>query len=85
VIGTNDSTWPVMASITADNGSLQPTFLAIMIVLLSLSCLSVALRLYCRIALVHKVGPDDYFIVAGLFVTIVMGIMNGFHVSLGTG
>ncbi|KAJ6004286.1 hypothetical protein N7499_000355 [Penicillium canescens] len=74
-----------MAYITADNGSLQPAFLAIMIVLLLLSCTSVILRLYCRIALVHKVGPDDHFIVTGLFVTIAMGVMNGFHISFGTG
>jgi hypothetical protein len=74
-----------MAYITAANGSLQPAFLAVMIVLLSSSCISVILRLYCRIALVHKVGPDDYFIVTGLFVTIAMGVMNGFHISFGTG
>lgn len=74
-----------MAYITAANGSLQPAFLAIMIVLLSLSCTSVILRLYCRIALVHKVGPDEYFIVTALFVTIAMSVMNGFHISFGTG
>ncbi|KAJ5762104.1 uncharacterized protein N7511_005486 [Penicillium nucicola] len=74
-----------MAYITADNDSLQPAFLAVMIGLLLLSSFSVGLRLYCRIALVHKVGPDDYFIVAGLLVTMVMGVMNAFLISFGTG
>jgi len=33
----------------------------------------------------HNVGLDDYFTVAALVVAIGMGVMNGFHVSLGTG
>lgn len=74
-----------MAYISAENGSLQPTFLAVMAVLLFLSTMSVAMRLYCRLFLVHQHGLDDYLILAGLFVTIAMGIMNGFHISLGTG
>lgn len=74
-----------MAYISASNGSLQPAFLAVMVLLLLLSTLSVLLRVYCRAFLIHKVGPDDYLIVAGLAITIAMGVMNGFHVSMGTG
>ncbi|KAJ5369879.1 uncharacterized protein N7496_005971 [Penicillium cataractarum] len=74
-----------MAYISASDGSLQPVFLAVMSFLLLLSTTSVLLRLYCRIFLVHKVGPDDYLILSGLIVTIGMGIMNGFHISYGTG
>ncbi|CAI7637465.1 unnamed protein product [Penicillium glandicola] len=74
-----------MAWISASNGSLQPAFLTAMTLLLLLSCASVLLRVYCRVFLVHKVGLDDYLIVAGLIVTIGMGVMNGFHVSMGTG
>lgn len=33
----------------------------------------------------RKVGLDDYFVVAALTVAIGMGVMNSFHVSLGTG
>ena len=33
----------------------------------------------------HNVGLDDYFTVAALSVAIGMGMMNNFHVSLGTG
>lgn len=33
----------------------------------------------------HNVGLDDYFTVAALAVAIGMGVMNDFHVSLGTG
>ncbi|CAI7638620.1 unnamed protein product [Penicillium bialowiezense] len=73
------------AYISASNGSLQPAFLTIMILLLLLSCISVVLRVYCRAFLVHKVGLDDYLIVVGLAITIGMGVMNGFHVSMGTG
>jgi hypothetical protein len=73
------------AYISASNGSLQPAFLAVMTLLLLLSCTSVLLRVYCRAFLVHKVGPDDYLIVAGLAITIGMSVMNGFHVSMGTG
>ena len=75
----------VMAYISASNGSLQPAFLTVMILLLLLSTISVLLRVYCRVFLIHKVGPDDYLIVTGLAITIGMGVMNGFHVSMGTG
>lgn len=74
-----------MAYISADNGSLQPTFLAVMGALLFLSTMSVVMRLYCRLFIVHKHGLDDYLIVAALAITILMGIMNGFHVGQGTG
>ncbi|OAG20970.1 hypothetical protein CC77DRAFT_903929, partial [Alternaria alternata] len=42
-------------------------------------------RLYCRFYRVRNVGLDDYFMVAALFVTIGMAIMNGYHISWGTG
>ncbi|KAL2836199.1 hypothetical protein BJY01DRAFT_258755 [Aspergillus pseudoustus] len=74
-----------MAYITASNGSLQPMFLIIMSLLLFLSSVTVSLRLYCRLFRVHKVGLDDYLIVAALAVTIGMGIMNGFHIAMGSG
>ena len=43
------------------------------------------IRLFCRIAYVHYVGIDDYFMVAAWVVTTGMGIMNVFHISWGTG
>jgi hypothetical protein len=74
-----------MPYISASDGSLQPAFLAVMTFLLLLSTTSVLLRLYCRIFLVHKVGPDDYLILGGLIVTIGMGVMNAIHISYRTG
>ena len=43
------------------------------------------IRLLCRIAYIHYVGMDDYFMVAAWVVTTGMGIMNVFHISWGTG
>ncbi|KAL4877905.1 hypothetical protein BJY04DRAFT_230323 [Aspergillus karnatakaensis] len=74
-----------MAYISTENGSLQPMFLIVMSLLLFLSVVTVSLRLYCRIFRVHKVGADDYLIVAAMVVTIGMGVMNGFHIAIGTG
>lgn len=74
-----------MAYITAENGSRQPIFLIVTGTLLLLSTIAVSLRLFCRIAYVHYVGLDDYFMVAAWAVTIGMGIMNAFHISWGTG
>jgi hypothetical protein len=74
-----------MAYISASHGSLQPMFLIIMSILLFLSVVTVSLRLFCRVFRVHKTGIDDYLIVAATAVTIGMGIMNGFHVAIGTG
>ncbi|KAL3470890.1 hypothetical protein BJX99DRAFT_238582 [Aspergillus californicus] len=74
-----------MAYISASNGSLQPMFLIVMSLLLFLSVVTVSLRLYCRVFRVHKTGTDDYLIVVALAVTIGMGVMNGFHVAVGTG
>ncbi|KAJ0415562.1 hypothetical protein BJY00DRAFT_317734 [Aspergillus carlsbadensis] len=74
-----------MAYITANNGSLQPMFLIVMSLLLFLSTVTVSLRLYCRIFRVHKIGIDDHLIVAALAVTLGMGVMNGFHIAMGTG
>ncbi|KAL4738093.1 hypothetical protein BDV11DRAFT_143208 [Aspergillus similis] len=74
-----------MAYISASHGSLQPMFLIIMSILLFLSVITVTLRLFCRVFRVHKTGIDDYLIVAATAVTIGMGIMNGFHVAIGTG
>lgn len=42
-------------------------------------------RLYCRIARIHHVGLDDYFMVVALIVAIGMGVQNEFHVNWGTG
>jgi len=78
-------TIPFMAYISAKNESPQPTFLAVISVLLFLSTVSIEMRLYCPLILVHQRRLDDYLIVTGLFVTIVMGILNRFHISLGTG
>ncbi|KAL4801764.1 hypothetical protein BDV18DRAFT_148162 [Aspergillus unguis] len=74
-----------MAYISASHGSLQPMFLIVMSLLLFLSVVTVSLRLYCRVFRIHKIGTDDYLIVAATCVTIGMGIMNGFHVAIGTG
>ncbi|KAL4937701.1 hypothetical protein BDV06DRAFT_226709 [Aspergillus oleicola] len=74
-----------MAYISASHGSLQPMFLIVMSLLLFLSVITVSLRLYCRVFRVHKLGTDDYLIVAATGVTIGMSIMNGFHIAIGTG
>lgn len=71
--------------ITASNGSQQPMFLIVMSLLVFLSVVIVSLRLYCRIFRVHKIGADDYLIMAAVAVTIGMTVMNGFHVAQGTG
>lgn len=34
---------------------------------------------------IRNVGLDDYFMVAALFVTVGMAVMNAFHISWGTG
>ncbi|KAF2646811.1 hypothetical protein P280DRAFT_387716 [Massarina eburnea CBS 473.64] len=74
-----------MAYITTANGSRQPMFLITTGVLLLMSTVTVSLRLFCRFFYINHVGLDDYFILAALGVAIGMGIMNGFHVSWGTG
>ncbi|KAH6844333.1 hypothetical protein B0T12DRAFT_488035 [Alternaria alternata] len=70
---------------SADHESRQPMFLITTGILILLSTVVVALRLYCRFYRVRNVGLDDYFMVAALFVTIGMAIMNGYHISWGTG
>ncbi|CAI9634979.1 unnamed protein product [Alternaria burnsii] len=70
---------------SADHDSRQPMFLITTGILILLSTVVVALRLYCRFYRVRNVGLDDYFMVAALFVTIGMAIMNGYHISWGTG
>ncbi|KAH8429315.1 uncharacterized protein LDX57_006982 [Aspergillus melleus] len=67
------------------NGSRQPVFLIVTGVLLLLSCISVALRWYCRAFHVLKLGADDHLIALALAVTVAMGIMSVFNVSFGTG
>ncbi|KAL4904223.1 hypothetical protein BDW74DRAFT_168622 [Aspergillus multicolor] len=74
-----------MAYISASHGLLQPMFLILMSILLFLSVVIVSLRVFCRVFRVHKTGIDDYLIVAATAVTVGMGIMNGFHVAVGTG
>ncbi|KAF2117014.1 hypothetical protein BDV96DRAFT_644451 [Lophiotrema nucula] len=74
-----------MPYISAGNGSRQPMFLVTTGVLLLLSTIAVTLRVWCRFIYTHHVGLDDWFMVAALVVAIGMGIMNGFHVSWGTG
>ena len=41
--------------------------------------------MYCRIVHLRHAGLDDYFMLAALVVAIALGVMNGFHVSWGTG
>lgn len=82
---TSFSTDIRMAYLSAEHGSLQPMFLIVMSLLLLLSVVTVSLRLYCRVFRIHKIGTDDYLIVAATGVAIGMGIMNGFHVAIGTG
>ncbi|KAH7386866.1 hypothetical protein DE146DRAFT_184936 [Phaeosphaeria sp. MPI-PUGE-AT-0046c] len=72
-------------NLSTENGSRQPMFLIITGLLLLSSTIAVGLRLYCRIFRIRNVGLDDWFMVAALFVTIAMGIMNAFHISWGTG
>ncbi|KAF2030696.1 hypothetical protein EK21DRAFT_111573 [Setomelanomma holmii] len=74
-----------MTYITSKNGSRQPMFLVTTGILLLLSTIAVSLRLYCRIHYIRHVGLDDYFMLIALVVAIALGIMNGFHISWGTG
>ncbi|KAJ8114177.1 hypothetical protein OPT61_g3898 [Boeremia exigua] len=71
--------------ITWDNGSRQPMFLIVTGVLLLLSTIAVALRLYCRLAIIRYVGLDDKFMLCAWVIAISLGIQNGFLVSWGTG
>ncbi|KAG4425145.1 hypothetical protein IFR04_001712 [Cadophora malorum] len=71
--------------ITTDNGSRQITFLVVMSVFLFISYVTVALRLYCRHFYLKIVGVDDWIMLGALCATTGLAIMNGFHVSLGTG
>jgi divalent metal cation (Fe/Co/Zn/Cd) transporter len=57
-------------------------FLRVVSLLLFLSAAPVSLRLHCRLFRVHKVGLDDYLIVAALAVIIGMGVMNRFHIAV---
>ncbi|KAF3935573.1 hypothetical protein ABW19_dt0203386 [Dactylella cylindrospora] len=63
----------------------QPLFYGITFALLICSLATVSARFYCRIHLIRKVGLDDWFILAGLILAWVLGILNYFHVSHGTG
>ncbi|KAE9992261.1 hypothetical protein EG327_009639 [Venturia inaequalis] len=74
-----------MGYITTDNGSLQVLFLINTGSLLSLSTIIVLSRLHCRFSYLQNVGLDDYLTIAALAIAIALGVMNGFHVSLGTG
>ncbi|KAL1801732.1 hypothetical protein ACET3X_002074 [Alternaria dauci] len=71
--------------ITWDNGSRQPMFLIVTGILLLLSTLAVALRLYCRVTFIRHVGLDDKFMVCAWVVAVSLGIQNGFVVGWGTG
>ncbi|KAH9206484.1 hypothetical protein DL95DRAFT_248214, partial [Leptodontidium sp. 2 PMI_412] len=72
--------------ITAKNGSRQVAFLVVMSVFLFISYVTVTLRqVYCRHFYLKVVGLDDLIMVGALGATTGMAIMNGFHVSLGTG
>lgn len=42
-------------------------------------------RLYCRHFYLKIVGVDDWIMLGALCATTGLAIMNGFHVSLGTG
>lgn len=41
--------------------------------------------MYCRLVLVHNIGLDDHFMMAALLIAIGMGVMNCFHIAMGTG
>jgi hypothetical protein len=86
--------------ITTANGSRQVTFLVVMSIFLLGSYITVSLRfvalksiiatliddrIYCRHFYLRNVGRDDYFMMAALAAVTGMGIMNGYHVALGTG
>lgn len=42
-------------------------------------------RFYCRATFAKRVGLDDYSIGLATVVALVLGIMNGFHISYGAG
>ncbi|KAF3920952.1 hypothetical protein ABW20_dc0106517 [Dactylellina cionopaga] len=63
----------------------QPLFYGITFALLICSFAIVSLRFYCRAHLIKKIGLDDWLILAGLILAWVLGILNYFHVSHGTG
>ncbi|KAH7065798.1 hypothetical protein BKA63DRAFT_608342 [Paraphoma chrysanthemicola] len=74
-----------MEYITSKNRSRQPMFLGITGTLILLSTIAVSLRLYCRIRYIGLVGVDDHFMLIALLIAIALVIMNGIHVSWGTG
>ncbi|KAJ6256483.1 hypothetical protein Dda_8345 [Drechslerella dactyloides] len=63
----------------------QPLFYGITFALLICSLAVVSLRFYCRAVLIRRVGLDDWLILVGLVFAWVLGILNYFHVSHGTG
>ncbi|KAK6530326.1 hypothetical protein TWF694_003683 [Orbilia ellipsospora] len=63
----------------------QPLFYGITFALLIVSLGFVGLRFYCRMFLIRKIGLDDWLILVGLALAWVLGILNYFHVSFGTG
>ncbi|KAH7076061.1 hypothetical protein FB567DRAFT_608664 [Paraphoma chrysanthemicola] len=74
-----------MKYITSKNNSRQPMFLGITGTLILLSTIAVSLRLYCRVHYIGLVGIDDHFMLLALLIAIALVIMNGIHVSWGTG
>ncbi|KAF3198303.1 hypothetical protein TWF192_005361 [Orbilia oligospora] len=63
----------------------QPLFYGITFALLICSLAVVSLRFYCRAVLIRKIGLDDWLILVGLILAWVLGVLNYFHVSHGTG
>ncbi|EGX45655.1 hypothetical protein AOL_s00169g261 [Orbilia oligospora ATCC 24927] len=63
----------------------QPLFYGITFALLICSLAVVSLRFYCRAVLIRKIGLDDWLILVGLVLAWVLGVLNYFHVSHGTG
>lgn len=42
-------------------------------------------RFLCRIRYTKNLGFDDYSIAVALAVAMILGVMNGFHISYGAG
>lgn len=42
-------------------------------------------RIHCRVKYIKSVGLDDCCIIAAMCVALALGVMNGIHISYGTG
>jgi hypothetical protein len=63
----------------------QPAALALTIGFPALSAIAVSLRLYTRLGIIKRTGPDDWFIVVALFLAIGASIAIALETYWGMG